>query len=66
MLETELKAILTKSQFDKIKEIFTWDSIKNQINSYYISPDNLLKKHGITLDDDADGIRNGGFGSTTK
>ena len=49
MLETELKAMLTKSQFDKIKEIFTWDSIKNQINSYYISPDNLLKKHGITL-----------------
>ena len=49
MLETELKAMLTKSQFDKIKEIFTWDSIKNQINSYYISPDNLLKKQGITL-----------------
>ena len=25
-----------------------------------------LSKYGITEDDDAEGIRNGGFGSTTK
>ena len=49
MLETELKAMLTENQFDKIRDIFKWDSIKDQTNSYYISPDNILKKHGITL-----------------
>ena len=26
----------------------------------------IFLEYGITVDDDADGIRNGGFGSTTK
>ena len=26
----------------------------------------IFVEYGITLDDDADGIRNGGLGSTTK
>ena len=26
----------------------------------------IFREYGITVDDDADGIRNGGFGSTTK
>ena len=49
MLETELKSMISESQFNMVKELFVWDSIKDQTNSYYISPDNLLKQHGITL-----------------
>ena len=46
MIETELKTIVTKDQYDIINSIFNWEDIKTQINSYYISPDNILKKHG--------------------
>jgi uncharacterized protein YjbK len=49
MIETELKSILTKDQYDIISTIFNWEDTKTQINSYYISPDNILKKHGITF-----------------
>ena len=49
MTETELKTIVTKDQYDIINAIFNWDDEKTQINSYYISPDNILKKHGITF-----------------
>ena len=47
MLETELKAMLTKAQYEELKESFKWTSVKKQTNSYYIAPDNILKKHGI-------------------
>ena len=49
MIETELKSMLTKEQYDIINAVFNWDDEKTQINSYYISPDNILKKHGITF-----------------
>ena len=49
MTETELKSMLTKEQYDIINAVFNWDDEKTQINSYYISPDNILKKHGITF-----------------
>lgn len=49
MLETELKAMLDKKQYNTIKDMFLWDSVKEQTNSYYIAPDNILKKHGITF-----------------
>ena len=49
MTETELKTIVTKDQYDIINATFNWEDIKTQINSYYISPDNILKKHGITF-----------------
>ncbi len=49
MLETELKVMLTDTQFNAIRDIFEWDCVKEQTNNYYISPDNILKKHGITL-----------------
>ncbi len=49
MLETELKAMLTKSQYEALKNIFSWDDVKEQTNSYYIAPDNFQKKHGITF-----------------
>ena len=49
MLETELKAMLTKAQYDTLKSIFQWTSVKEQTNSYYIAPENILKKHGITF-----------------
>ena len=49
MTETELKSMLTKEQYDIINAVFNWEDEKTQINSYYISPDNILKKHGITF-----------------
>ena len=49
MLETELKAMLTKAQYEALELDFQWNSVKEQTNSYYIAPDNLLKKHGITF-----------------
>lgn len=49
MLETELKAILTEKQYNQIKGMFSWNSAVEQTNSYYIAPDNILKKHGITF-----------------
>ena len=49
MTETELKSMLTKEQYAIINAVFNWDDEKTQINSYYISPDNILKKHGITF-----------------
>lgn len=49
MLETELKAMLTKAQYEELKESFKWTSVKKQTNSYYIAPDNILKKNGITF-----------------
>ena len=49
MLETELKAMITKNQFDAVFGMFTWDTVKEQTNCYYIAPDNILKKNGITF-----------------
>ena len=49
MLETELKAMLTKAQYEVLENDFQWNSVTEQTNSYYIAPDNLLKKHGITF-----------------
>lgn len=49
MLETELKSMLDEKQYKVLKNMFLWDSIKEQTNSYYIAPDNILKKHGITF-----------------
>lgn len=49
MLETELKSMLDENQYNILKDMFPWNNVKEQINSYYIAPDNILKKHGITF-----------------
>ncbi len=49
MLETELKCMLTKKEYLKIEEMFAWDWVKEQVNSYYTDAGNELKNHGITL-----------------
>ncbi len=49
MIETELKSIIDKDKYNTVMGMFNWDFAKEQINSYYISPDNILKKHGITF-----------------
>lgn len=49
MLETELKCMLTKEQYDRLENMFTWDWVKEQVNSYYTDENSELKKNGITL-----------------
>ena len=49
MLETELKCIIDKSTFEKISTAYSWDKIITQTNHYYLSEDNSLKNHGITM-----------------
>ena len=49
MLETELKAMLTLDEYNTIKNMFDWDSSKEQINSYYTDANGALKSNGITM-----------------
>lgn len=49
MLETELKALLTKYQYQTLLTMFDYTKEVTQTNSYYISPDNALKSQGITF-----------------
>ena len=49
MLETELKCMLTKEQYERLEKAFSWDWVKEQVNSYYSDLKNELKKNGITL-----------------
>ncbi len=49
MLETELKAIISKDIYDAVKSMFRWDSVFEQTNSYYNDPTGALKEHGITF-----------------
>lgn len=49
MLETELKALLTEKQYQTLLTMFDYSKKVTQTNSYYISPDNALKAHGITF-----------------
>lgn len=49
MLETEIKSMLTKEQYETISYMFSYSSSVTQTNSYYIAPSNELKKHGITF-----------------
>ncbi len=39
MTEKEIKVILTKNQYDKIKALFIWDEQISQINRYYVNSD---------------------------
>lgn len=49
MLETELKAIITRETFDQIAEMFQWDKKIVQINSYYTDKNGYFHKNGITM-----------------
>ncbi len=47
MLETELKSIITKDLYEKIKNEFNWDSAAEQVNHYYSDKNNILQKNRI-------------------
>lgn len=49
MLEKELKAMLTDTQYELLKDAFNYTNCVSQTNCYYVAPDNMLKKHGITF-----------------
>ena len=49
MLEKEIKALLNEKVYNAILGEFEWDSSAEQTNHYYISPNNILKKYGITF-----------------
>lgn len=42
MLETELKSIISKETYDKIKAMYPWDSEKLQENHYYADASGIL------------------------
>lgn len=47
--ETELKCMLTESEYILLKSIFTRLSAKEQVNYYYSDTQGLLRKNGITF-----------------
>lgn len=49
MLETELKCIITKDVFEKIKGKYKWDRVITQTNHYYRALTPILKQNGITF-----------------
>ena len=49
MLEKEIKALINEKVYNAILGEFEWDSSAEQTNHYYISPNNILKKYGITF-----------------
>lgn len=49
MLETELKCMLSEDKYKELEQMFEWDRVKEQVNSYYTDPKNTLKRNGITL-----------------
>ncbi len=49
MIETELKAMISYEQYEKLNSMFTWDTIVSQTNHYYTDKSGELKKHGITF-----------------
>lgn len=49
MLETELKCIITKELYDKIKAEFEWDSTAEQINYYYTDSRGILRKNRVMV-----------------
>ncbi len=49
MLETELKCIITKEVYDKVRAAFDWDSESEQINYYYTDENALLRKNRVMV-----------------
>ena len=49
MLETELKSLLDKNTFEKIKNHYNWDKIFSQENHYYTDTTGVLAKNRATF-----------------
>lgn len=49
MLETELKAMLTYEQYDKILAAFNWEQTLTQTNTYYADEDGQLRANHVTF-----------------
>lgn len=49
MLETELKCIITKEIYEKIKSEFDWDSTSEQINYYYSDKNRVLRENRVMV-----------------
>lgn len=49
MLETELKCIITKDIYDKLKSEFNWDYTAEQINHYYTDEKGILRDNRVMV-----------------
>lgn len=49
MIENEFKIMLTEEQYNAIHSMFDWDSEKDQVNSYYDSPEMECSNRHITV-----------------
>lgn len=49
MLETELKCIITKEIYEKIKSEFDWDSTSEQVNYYYSDKNRTLREQRVMV-----------------
>ncbi len=49
MLEKEYKSLLTKDEYEKIRNGFTWDSEKVQENHYYTDDEGILRQNRIMM-----------------
>ena len=49
MIEKELKQIISKEQYDKLKSMFIWQKDINQTNNYYKDTNNILRETKTTV-----------------
>lgn len=49
MLETELKCIIDEDTFNKVKDFYKWDWVKEQVNHYYGDESGELGKSRTTV-----------------
>lgn len=49
MLETELKCIIAKEVYDKVRAAFDWDNENEQINYYYTDEQRVLRKNRVMV-----------------
>ena len=59
MIENEYKVMLSKEEYDRVKAVYQWDSVINQVNYYYDTTDFYLRRNDITFRiREIDGSRN--------
>ena len=49
MIEYEYKVMLSKEEYDRVKAVYQWDSVINQVNYYYDTTDFYLRRNDITF-----------------
>ncbi len=49
MLETELKSIITKEVYDRVRSAFDWDGESEQINYYYTDEQGILRENRVMV-----------------